>query len=82
MVFHTYYRFYYLGQRIMGFVYFSLPVIAGIFIMQYALSKSEENIGINGSKLPRNSAFKSETKMQNNALSEILTNIKNQNTKS
>ena len=66
----------------MGFVYFTIPIIAGYFIMQFAISKSEKNIGINGSKLTRDSPFQRETNMQNVKLNELLTNIKNQNTKS
>mmetsp|Transcript_24076 Transcript_24076/g.75795 ORF Transcript_24076/g.75795 Transcript_24076/m.75795 type:complete len:117 (-) Transcript_24076:330-680(-) len=39
------------GQRFMGFVYFCIPVVGGYYLMQWALEKSEENIGKNGAKL-------------------------------
>lgn len=32
------------GQRFMGLVYFSIPVVAGYFIMQYALDQAEKNM--------------------------------------
>lgn len=40
------------GRAVMGFVYFSIPVVAGWTIMQWAISKSHESIGENGEKLP------------------------------
>ena len=43
------------GQYIMGFVYFSIPVISGWYITQWAISKSHENIGYYGEKLPKKS---------------------------
>ena len=36
------------GQRVMGFVYFTLPVIGGYHVMQWAISKSHEEIGERG----------------------------------
>ena len=43
------------GQYIMGFVYFSIPVISGWYIMQWAISKSHESIGYQGERLPQKS---------------------------
>jgi hypothetical protein len=40
------------GQYIMGLVYFTIPVIGGWYIMQWAISKSHESIGYNGERLP------------------------------
>jgi hypothetical protein len=36
------------GRAFMGFVYFSMPVIGGYYVMQWAISKSHEEIGENG----------------------------------
>jgi hypothetical protein len=36
------------GRTLMGFVYFSLPVIGGYHVMQWAISKSHEEIGERG----------------------------------
>jgi len=41
------------GRAVMGFVYFSLPVIGGWHIMQWAISKSHASIGERGEKLPQ-----------------------------
>lgn len=40
------------GQRFMAFVYFSIPVIGGYGIMQWAIGKSHASIGEHGEKLP------------------------------
>jgi len=39
------------GQYMMGCVYFSIPVIGGYQVMQWAISKSHESIGPRGEKL-------------------------------
>jgi len=39
------------GQVIMSGVYFSIPVIGGWYVMQWAISKSHESIGERGEKL-------------------------------
>mmetsp|Transcript_49286 Transcript_49286/g.73513 ORF Transcript_49286/g.73513 Transcript_49286/m.73513 type:complete len:164 (-) Transcript_49286:120-611(-) len=39
------------GRAVMGFVYFSLPVVGGYAVMQWAISKSVESIGERGEKL-------------------------------
>ena len=41
------------GQRVMGFVYFTIPVIGGYYVMQYAIGQSEVNIGARGEKVQR-----------------------------
>lgn len=43
------------GQYMMGFVYFSIPVISGWYIMQWAISKSHQSIGLYGENLPTKS---------------------------
>jgi hypothetical protein len=43
------------GQYVMGFVYFSIPVISGWYIMQWAISKSHDSIGYYGEHLPQKS---------------------------
>lgn len=39
------------GQRFMAFVYFCVPVVGGYFIMDWATSQAEKNLGKNGEKL-------------------------------
>lgn len=41
------------GRVIMGCVYFSIPVVGGYQIMQWAISKSHESIGKRGEFLPK-----------------------------
>ena len=43
------------GQYFMGFVYFSIPVISGWYVMQWAISKSHQSIGYYGENLPSKS---------------------------
>lgn len=65
------------GQRFMGFVYFTIPIISGYFLMQYVISIADKNIGERGSKLsPTSSSSKSETAAQNKALGDMLSKIK------
>ena len=40
------------GQKAMGFVYFTIPVVGGWYVMQWAISKSHASIGEYGEKLP------------------------------
>lgn len=40
------------GQVLMGVVYFSIPVVGGWYVMQWAISKSHHSIGLYGEKLP------------------------------
>lgn len=40
------------GRVVMGCVYFSIPVIGGYQVMQWAISKSHESIGKHGELLP------------------------------
>ena len=70
------------GRRFMGFVYFTIPIISGYFLMQYVTSIAEKNLGENGSKLkPTLSSSKSETAAQNKALGNILSKIKQESNK-
>jgi hypothetical protein len=39
------------GQRVMGFVYFSLPVMFGYFIMNKTTDIAQQNLGVNGEKV-------------------------------
>ena len=39
------------GQIIMGCVYFTIPVVGGWYVMQWAISKSVDSIGPRGEKL-------------------------------
>lgn len=41
------------GQAMMGFVYFCVPLIGGWNVMQWAISKSHESIGVRGEKLEK-----------------------------
>jgi hypothetical protein len=43
------------GQILMGMVYFTIPVVGGWYIMQWAISKSHHSIGLYGEKLPNQS---------------------------
>jgi len=36
----------------MGCIYFSVPVVGGYFVMQWAIAKSHDSIGPNGERLP------------------------------
>jgi len=40
------------GRAVMGFLYFSLPVVAGWHVMQWAIGKSHASIGEHGERLP------------------------------
>jgi len=39
------------GRHLMGFLYFTVPVIGGYNVMQWAISKSHDSIGEHGEKL-------------------------------
>ena len=39
------------GQNLMGFIYFTIPVIGGYNVMMWAISKSHDSIGERGEKL-------------------------------
>lgn len=45
------------GQFLMGVVYFTIPVVGGWYIMQWAISKSHHSIGLHGEKLPNRSGI-------------------------
>lgn len=40
------------GRAVMGFVYFTIPIVGGWHLMQWAISKSEARIGKHGEYLP------------------------------
>ena len=40
------------GRRFMGFVYFTIPIVGGYYVMQWAISKAHDSIGPNGEFLP------------------------------
>lgn len=60
------------GQKIMGFVYFCIPVIGGYYIMQAAIEQSHQNIGAKGEKLLLKQKIDAGTKEQNKVLQSIL----------
>ena len=57
----------------MGLVYFSLPIIGGYYIMQYVNEIAEENMKSVKSAPAR---YDAETKMQNQALNDMLNRAK------
>jgi hypothetical protein len=57
----------------MGLVYFSVPVIAGYYVMQYVSEIAEENMK-NIKSSP--TQYSSETKMQNQVLNDMLNRVK------
>lgn len=59
------------GQRIMGFVYFSIPIIIGYFIMDSANSQAKHNL----ENLSRKSRSHEVTK-QNEYLQNVLDGVK------
>jgi hypothetical protein len=63
------------GQRIMGFVYFCIPVIGGYWIMQAAIGQSQKNLA---SKASLTVASK-EVREQNVALQKILDSAQRKN---
>jgi hypothetical protein len=65
------------GQKVMAVVYFSIPVICGVFIMDYAIGKSRSTV----EKLEKRSeegtrSSHIETKEQNAALQHFLKSLK------
>lgn len=40
------------GRAVMGFIYFSIPVVGGWHVMQWAIAKSHASIGEQGERLP------------------------------
>lgn len=40
------------GRRFMGFVYFTIPIVGGYYVMQWAIGKAHKSIGPNGEFLP------------------------------
>ncbi len=61
----------------MGFVYFSIPVVCGYYIMQYAIGEAKKNIGEEGDKLKQKyqeqgSAIKDEVKHRNKYMEDLV----------
>ena len=63
------------GQRFMGFVYFTIPVIGGYFLMQSVIARAEVNLGKQGERLSKSSQ---DTNEQNKALQTLLSNMNKQ----
>jgi len=61
------------GQRIMGFIYFTIPIIIGYNIMQVAISRSEVNLS--NIKKPQSGSVNNATIEQNKALQTVLDQI-------
>ena len=67
----------FIGQKLMGFVYFCIPIIAGYYIMDFAISISKKNNEINFDKIKSQSPeHASSVKEQNKALQHILDKAK------
>ena len=62
------------GQKIMGLVYFCIPIIGGYYIMQAAIAQSYHNLGARGEKLLERGQqpHGGETRQQNKQLQTIL----------
>lgn len=67
------------GQKIMGFVYFCIPVIGGYFIMQAAIAQSHHNLGVHGEKLIKKTSPNPETLLQNQHLQSTLNRSRENN---
>lgn len=69
------------GQRVMGLVYFLIPIVTGCFVMQMAFKQAEVNIGRDGSLLrdtKENDGVDDKVRRQNEALNSVLQKVKNQ----
>ena len=71
------------GVLLMQCVYFTIPVVGGWYVMQWAISKSHENIGLRGEKLREGAAGQSGehargTSIQNAALQAQLRQVAEQ----
>jgi hypothetical protein len=60
------------GQKFMGFVYFTIPIIGGYYVMQWAQSKSIENIGSKGEKLELSLEAQRNKEISKKLLQDIL----------
>ena len=69
------------GQRVMFVVYFSIPIVVGYNVMQWAIGKSAENLGAEGELLKsrQNNEYSKYTDYQNKQLQRILNRAKNKN---
>ena len=61
------------GQKLMGLVYFTVPIIIGYFVMQYTNQVSEQNNKISSNN-EKNSC--NMTTAQNNAFRSMLLKLK------
>ena len=64
------------GQKLMGFVYFSIPIIGGYYIMQWAVSHSAMNIGARGERLKVSVEADQRRRESQKVLTDILENSK------
>ena len=71
------------GQRVMFVVYFSIPIVVGYNIMQWAIGKSQQNLGSQGELLRsrQQNQYTKHTEYQNQQLQAILNQAKNKNNK-
>jgi len=60
------------GQKFMGLVYFTIPVIGGYNIMQWAIGQSEANLGVQGEKLDTSSEADRHRQQSKRVLQGIL----------
>lgn len=62
----------------MGFVYFSIPVICGYYIMQAAVNRAEINVGQKGERMDARASESEAARVreQNKALQDLLDKIK------
>lgn len=66
------------GQRVMFVVYFSIPIVVGYQVMQWAIGKSEENLGLQGEVLrsKQKTQYEKYTEYQNQQLQAVLNKVK------
>jgi hypothetical protein len=64
------------GQKLMGFVYFSIPVIGGYSIMQWAVAQSAVNLGAQGEMLNTSPEADQRRQESQRVLTDILDNKK------
>ena len=60
------------GQRVMGVVYFSIPLILGYYIMEATTNQSKKNNNLDSLKRDPNKAMDKEVQQQNHALQLLL----------
>ena len=66
-----------MGRRFMGLVYFTIPIVLGYCIMDYANSQALKNIGKRGENIESSSeSIQKATLAQKAALQKVLDDIK------